>query len=72
VEQLTSLSNLENIGTKGNLYYIVDLSEPTHASEEELMHSRGIQTPFCLKNLLSLPHLPTKKTRGKEPLMDYI
>jgi len=72
VEQLTSLSNLENIGTKGNLYYIVDLSEPTHASEEVLMHYRGIRTPFCLKNLLSLPHLPTKKTRGKEPLMDYI
>jgi len=72
VEQLTSLSNLENIGTKGNLYYAVDLFEPTHASEEELMHSRGIQTPFCLKNLLSFPHLPTKKTHNKEPLMDYI
>ncbi len=40
VEEPTSLGNLEDIRTKGNLVYVVDLFEPTHATEKELLHSK--------------------------------
>jgi hypothetical protein len=40
VEEPTSLGNLEDTRTKGNLDYVVDLFEPTHATEKELLHSR--------------------------------
>jgi hypothetical protein len=36
-----------------------------------LLHSAKSQTSLCLKNLLSLPHLPSRKTWWKEPLIDY-
>ncbi len=26
---------------------------------------------MSMHNLLSMPHLPTRKTKGKEPLVDY-
>ncbi len=40
VEEPTSLGNLEDTRTEGNLDYIVDLFELTCAIEEELLHSR--------------------------------
>jgi hypothetical protein len=46
VEEFVSLSNLKDIGTKGNLQYEVDPSKLTHASKEELMHSKGVRTPL--------------------------
>jgi hypothetical protein len=48
VEEPASLGNLEDIGIEGNLDYAVDLFEPTHASKEELLHSRGAQASLCL------------------------
>jgi len=48
VEEPTSLGNLENIGTKGNLNYAIDLSKPTHVIEKELLHFKKAQAPFCL------------------------
>jgi hypothetical protein len=50
--------------------YIANLGEPTYVSKRQLLHFAKSQTPFCLKNLLFLPHLPAKKTHGKEPLID--
>jgi len=40
VEEPTSLGNLEDTRTQGNLDYVVDLFEPTCAIEKELLHSR--------------------------------
>jgi hypothetical protein len=48
VEEPTSLGNLENIGTKGNLDYAVDIFEPTHVTEKELLHFKRVRTPLCL------------------------
>jgi hypothetical protein len=42
--------------------YIVNLGKPTNVFEGPLLHSTGSQTPHYLKNLLSLPHLPARKT----------
>jgi hypothetical protein len=36
-----------------------------------LLHSKKAWTPLCLHNLLSLSHLPIRKTSDKEPLVDY-
>jgi hypothetical protein len=47
VEEPTSLGNLENIGTKGNLDYAVDLSQPTHVIEKELLHFKRARAPLC-------------------------
>jgi len=41
---------------------IVNLGEPTDVFEGILLHSAKSQTPLCLKNLLFLSHLPTRKT----------
>ncbi len=71
MEELASLGNLEDTKTEGNLNYAVHLFEPTHALEEELLHSKKGQAPLCLHNLLSLSHLPTRKTSNKELLVDY-
>ncbi len=71
VEKPTSLGNLEDTRTKGNLDYIVDIFEPTHAIEKELLHSRKARAPLCFHNLLSLSHPPARKTSGKELLVDY-
>ncbi len=67
VEEPTSLGNLEDTRTEGNLDYVVYLFEPKHAIEEELLHSRKARAPLCLHNLLSLSHLPTRKTSDKKP-----
>ncbi len=40
MEKHASLSNLEDTRIKSNLDYVVDLFEPTHATEKELLHSR--------------------------------
>jgi hypothetical protein len=40
VEEPASLGNLEDIKIKSNLDYVVDLFEPTHATKEELLHSK--------------------------------
>ncbi len=71
VEKPTSLGNLEDTRTKGNLDYAVDLFEPTHATKNELLHSRKARAPLCFHNLLSLSHPPARKTSSKEVLVDY-
>jgi hypothetical protein len=71
VEEPTSLGNLEDTSTKGYLDYIVNLFQPTHVTEKELVHFRRARAPLCLQNLLSLSHMPPRKTSGKESLMDY-
>jgi hypothetical protein len=48
VEKSISPGILENIGTKGNLDYVVDLFKPTRAFEKELHNSKNIQAPVCL------------------------
>jgi hypothetical protein len=40
VEEPASLGNLEDIKIKSNLDYVVDLFKPTHATKEELLHSK--------------------------------
>jgi hypothetical protein len=47
VEELVSLGILEDIRTKGNLDYVVDLFKPTHAFEKESLNSKNVQTPIC-------------------------
>jgi hypothetical protein len=37
----------------------------------ELLHSKKTWAPLCLHNLLSLSHLPIRKTSDKKPLVDY-
>jgi hypothetical protein len=61
---------LENTWTKIDMDCIVNLGEPTNVSKRQLLHYAKSQTPFCLKNLLFVPHLPAKKTHGKEPLIN--
>jgi hypothetical protein len=72
VEEPTSLGIIEDTRTKSTLDYIVNLCEPTNAYEGELFHSKKAPAPICFQNLLSLSHLPTRKTRGKELLINYI
>jgi hypothetical protein len=48
VEKPTSLRILRDTWTKGNLDYIVDLCESTHASNEELFHFKKAQASICL------------------------
>ncbi len=50
---------------------ITNLDEPTDMSDRQLLHSTRSRTPFCLKNLLSLPKLHVRKTHRKRPLVDY-
>ncbi len=71
MEELKSHVILEDIGTKVDMDCITNLGEPIDVSKRQLLHSIRSQTPFCLKNLLSLPHLLARKTCGKEPLIDY-
>jgi len=51
---------------------IANLGEPIDVFEGQLLHFARSRIPFFLKNLLSLPHLPARKTCEKEPLIDYI
>ncbi len=71
MEEPRSLVILEDTWIKANMEYIVNLGKPTNVFEGPLLHSTGSQTPHYLKNLLSLPHLPARKTWWKEPLVDY-
>jgi len=47
VEEPTNLGDLEDIKTKGNLDYTFDLFEPTHATKEELLHSKKLELHFA-------------------------
>ncbi len=47
----------------------VDLHELGHQEEQEPLTLT--QKSMKIHNLLSLPHLPTKQPKGKEPLVDY-
>ncbi len=62
---------LEDTWIEANMDYIANLGEPTYVYKGQLLHSTKSQIPLCIKNLLFLPHLPTKKTCMKEPLIDY-
>ncbi len=48
VEELVSPGVLEDIGTKGNLDYVVDLFKPTRAFEKELLNSKNVQALIYL------------------------
>jgi hypothetical protein len=72
MEELKSHVILKDTSTKIDMDYIANLGELIDVFERQLLHFVKSQTPFCLKNLLSLPHLPAKKTCEKEPLVDYI
>ncbi len=65
VEEPTSLGNLENKGTKGNLNYIINLFEPTCVIEKELVHFRRARASLCLQNLLLFLHMLIRKTSYK-------
>jgi hypothetical protein len=71
VEELRIHVSLEDIGIEVDMDYIINLGEPIDVFKRQLLHFTKIRTPLCLKNLLSLPHLPIRKTHGKEPLIDY-
>ncbi len=71
MEKATSHGIIENIGVEGTLECKVNICEPTNASKGELFHSRKVLAPICLQNLLSFLHLLTRKTRGKDLLIDY-
>ncbi len=71
VEEPKNLVIFEDIGIKAYMDCIANLGEPTKVFERQLLHFARSQTPFCLKSLLSLPHLFARKTCKKEPLIDY-
>ncbi len=71
MEEPASLGNHEDTRKEGNLDYAVDLFEPTYVTKVELLHSKKTWAPLCLHNLLSLSHLPIRKTSDKKPLVDY-
>jgi hypothetical protein len=71
VEEPRSHVILEDTWIKANMDYITNLGEPINVFEGQLLHSTRSQTPLYLKNLLFSPHLPTRKTHEKEPLIDY-
>jgi hypothetical protein len=57
---------------KEQLEDIVNLYEITFELVQETQSPPNlIQEAMRLHNLLSLPHLPIRCTRGKEPLIDY-
>jgi hypothetical protein len=65
VEELKSHVILKYIRTKADMDDITNLGEPTDLSDRQLLHSTRSRTPFCLKNLLFLPHLHARKTCRK-------
>ncbi len=65
MEEVKSPIILEDIGTKAYMDSIVNLGEPIDASKRQLLHFIKSQTPLCLKNLLSLPHLFTGRYTRK-------
>ncbi len=71
MEKLTSHGIIEDIRIEGTLDCKVNLCESTNASKGELFHSRKVLAPICFQNLLSLLHLLTRKTHGKDLLIDY-
>ncbi len=48
----------------------IDLNGPNHTCEVHNFRN-GIQVPFLLANMSSLPHLLLRKTKGKELLINY-
>jgi hypothetical protein len=51
---------------------IVNLKGPMHEAQIKKLNSkRQILKVFCFANLLSLPHLLTRKTQGTKLLVDY-
>jgi hypothetical protein len=71
VEEPTSHNIIKDTGTKSTLDYTINLCEPTNAYEGELLHFKEVIALICFQILLSFPHFLTRKTRGKEPLIDY-
>ncbi len=71
MEKPTSHGLIKDIGIEGTLYCKVNLCESTNASKGELFHFRKVLAPICLQNLLSLLYPPTRKTHGKDLLIDY-
>ncbi len=50
---------------------IADVDGPIIKMQQVHHHVVAAQEPISFASLLSLPHLLTRKTRGKEPLVDY-
>ncbi len=50
-------------------YEAIELHELGHQQEQKSFNLT--QKSLKIHNLPSLPHLPTKQTKGKEPLVDY-
>ncbi len=71
MEEPTSRNNLEDTRIKGNLDYTIDLFEPTHAIEKELLHFRKLELLFAIMICSPSLHMPTRKASRKEPLVDY-
>ncbi len=67
--------NLTTIDVNGQTKMIYDLiadaCKPTIEVQQVHHPIVAAQEPISFANLLSLPHLPTRKTRRKNPLMDY-
>jgi hypothetical protein len=59
IESENMVENLE----QPSLDEVVEFRNPKNSTQETLAHQ-------C-HNLMSLPHLPTRRTNGRKPLMDY-
>jgi hypothetical protein len=57
------LENMVENLAQPSLYKVVKLKNPGSSTQEALAQR-------C-HNLMSLPHLPTQKTNGRKPLVDY-
>jgi hypothetical protein len=50
---------------------MVDLDQETEHAPSKSQNIANLTQDSAFSNLLSLPHLPIRKTRGREPLVDY-
>jgi hypothetical protein len=50
---------------------MVDLDHEIEHEPSKSQNIANLTQDLVFSNLLSLPHLPTIKTNGKEPLVDY-
>jgi hypothetical protein len=50
---------------------MVDLDHEIEHAPSKNQNIANLTQDLVFSNLLSLPHLPTRKTNGKEPILDY-
>jgi hypothetical protein len=50
---------------------MVDLDQETEHAPSKSQNTANLTQDLAFSNLLSFPHLPKRKTRGREQLVDY-